>query len=150
MCSEHNGAQQRWHLVTINSSLVIGPGINPYATSESFEIVRQMGDGTMKMGVPELGTGAVGVRDVADAHLQAAFLPDANGRYIVSGHNTSLPAMAATLLERYGADYPIPRRILPKWLVWSIGPLVNKGVTRRAVARNVGLPWRADNARSRN
>ncbi|WAS58469.1 NAD-dependent epimerase/dehydratase family protein [Burkholderia ambifaria] len=144
------GAQQRWRLVTINPSLVIGPGINPYATSESFEIVRQMGDGTMKMGVPDLGMGAVDVRDVADAHLRAAFLPDANGRYIVSGHNTSLPAMAATLLERYGADYPIPRRILPKWLVWSIGPLVNKGVTRRVVARNVGLPWRADNARSRN
>ncbi|MFP3560706.1 diaminohydroxyphosphoribosylaminopyrimidine deaminase, partial [Paraburkholderia sp. SIMBA_049] len=48
------GAQQRWRLVTIHPSLVIGPGINPYATSESFEIVRQMGDGTMKMGVPDL------------------------------------------------------------------------------------------------
>lgn len=144
------GAQPRWDLVTINPSLVIGPGINPYATSESFEIVRQMGDGTMQMGVPDLGMGAVDVRDVADAHVRAAFMPGANGRYIVSGHNTSLPAMAATLLERYGADYPIPRRILPKWLVWSIGPLVNKGVTRRVVARNVGLPWRADNRRSRD
>ncbi|KWE60689.1 diaminohydroxyphosphoribosylaminopyrimidine deaminase [Burkholderia sp. MSMB2157WGS] len=142
--------QQRWDLVTINPSLVIGPGINPYATSESFEIVRQMGDGTMKAGVPDLGMGAVDVRDVADAHLRAAFLPSANGRYIVSAHDTNLPAMAATLLERYGADYPIPRRILPKWLVWLVGPLVNKSVTRRVIARNVGLRWRADNSRSRN
>jgi dihydroflavonol-4-reductase len=144
------GAQQRWDLVTINPSLVIGPGINPYATSESFEIVRQMGNGRMKMGVPDFGVGAVDVRDVADAHLRGAFLPDANGRYIVSGHNTSLLAMAATLLERYGADYPIPRRILPKWLVWLVGPLADKDVTRRMIARNAGLPWRADNSRSRN
>lgn len=142
--------QQRWDLVTVNPSLVIGPGINPYATSESFEIVRQMGNGTMKAGVPDLGLGTVDVRDVADAHLRAAFLPNANGRYIVSAHDTNLPAMAATLLERYGADYPIPRRILPKWLVWLIGPLANKSVTRRVVARNIGLPWRADNSRSRN
>lgn len=40
--------QQRRDLVTINPSLVIGPGINPYATSESFEIVRQMGNGTIR------------------------------------------------------------------------------------------------------
>ncbi|MGZ2748618.1 NAD-dependent epimerase/dehydratase family protein [Burkholderia stagnalis] len=144
------GAQRRWDLVTINPSLVIGPGINPHATSESFEIVRQMGNGTMKMGVPDLGIGAVDVRDVADAHVRAAFLPDASGRYIVSAHDTSLPAMAATLLERYGDDYPIPRRILPKWLVWSVGPLANRGITRRMIARNVGLPWRADNRRSRD
>lgn len=144
------GGQDRWDLVTVNPSLVIGPGINPYATSESFEIVRQMGNGTMKAGVPDIGIGAVDVRDVADAHLRAAFLPGAHGRYIVSGHDTSLLAMAATLLDRYGADYPIPRRMLPKWLVWLIGPLANKDLTRRVIARNVGFPWRADNSRSRN
>lgn len=39
-------AQDRWDLVVINPSLVIGPGINPHATSESFRMVKQMGDGT--------------------------------------------------------------------------------------------------------
>lgn len=144
------GAQKRWDLVSINPSLVVGPGINPHATSESFEIVRQMGDGRMKMGAPDLRIGAVDVRDVADAHMRAAFTSAANGRYIVSGHDTSLPAMAATLLERYGGKYQIPRRILPKWLVWMVAPLTNRGITRRIVARNVGLPWRADNRRSRD
>ncbi|AOJ68826.1 MULTISPECIES: NAD-dependent epimerase/dehydratase family protein [Burkholderia] len=144
------GAQQRWDLVTINPSLVVGPGINPKGTSESFAIVRQMGDGTMKSGAPDLGIGVVDVRDVAEAHVRAAFLPGASGRYLVSGHDTSLPAMAATLLERYGDDYPIPRRVLPKWLVWLAGPLANRAVTRRMVARNVGLPWHSDNSRSRN
>jgi dihydroflavonol-4-reductase len=29
-------AQDRWRLVVVNPSLVVGPGINPFATSESF------------------------------------------------------------------------------------------------------------------
>ena len=57
--------------------------------------------------------------------------------------------MAETLLERYGARYPIPRRKLPKWLVWTVGPLMNKGLTRKMISLNVDLPWRADNRRSR-
>ena len=143
-------AQKRWDLVTINPSLVIGSGINPDASSESFKIVTHMGDGTLKAGVPDIGIGAVDVRDVADAHFRAAFTPDASGRYIVSGHNTSLAAMASTLLAQYGNDFPIPRRMLPKWLVWLVGPMTNKSLTRKMVSRNVNLPWIADNRRSRD
>ena len=36
-----NEKQTRWNLVTVNPSLVIGPGITPYATSESFKIGKQ-------------------------------------------------------------------------------------------------------------
>lgn len=143
------GKQERWRLVTINPSLVIGPGINPNGTSESFNIIRQMGDGTLKMGVPDIGFGVVDVRDLAEAHLRGGFLPDAQGRFIVSAHNTSFLEMATTLLQRYGERYPIPRRKLPKWLVWAVGPLMNKGLTRKMVSLNVDLPWRADNRRSR-
>ncbi|MCG6928675.1 MAG: NAD-dependent epimerase/dehydratase family protein, partial [Acidobacteria bacterium] len=70
-------AQSRWDLVVVNPSLVIGPGINPHATSESFSLIRQFGDGSMKSGVPFIGIGAVDVRDLARAHLQAAFTPEA-------------------------------------------------------------------------
>jgi dihydroflavonol-4-reductase len=91
----------------------------------------------------------VDVRDVAQAHLAAAFVPDANGRHIVSGHETNLLELGRVLLDRYGSEYPIPRRALPKWLAWLVGPLVAKGTTRRFVARNVDIPWRADNSRSR-
>ncbi|CAI8847693.1 MULTISPECIES: NAD-dependent epimerase/dehydratase family protein [Pseudomonas] len=141
--------QDRWHLVTINPSLVIGPGVNPNGTSESFNLIRQMGDGTLKMGVPDIGFGVVDVRDLAEAHFRGGFVPEAKGRFIVSGHNTSFLKMAETLLERYGARYPIPRRKLPKWLVWTVGPLMNKGLTRKMISLNVDLPWRADNRRSR-
>ena len=39
------GRQDRWDLVSVNPSLVLGPGINPHATSESFQIMKQFGDG---------------------------------------------------------------------------------------------------------
>lgn len=36
-----NEKQSRWDLVTINPTLVIGPGVNPHATSESFKLIKQ-------------------------------------------------------------------------------------------------------------
>jgi dihydroflavonol-4-reductase len=143
-----SAAQSRWDLVVLNPSLVVGPGISPRATSESFNLIRQLGDGTMRGGAPRLGFGVVDVRDVAEAHYQAGFTPEAKGRYIISGHDTDLLAMARTLLERFGDDYPIPRRALPKWLLWLVGPLMDKSMTRRFIARNVDLPWRGDNRKS--
>ncbi|MGB5588989.1 MAG: NAD-dependent epimerase/dehydratase family protein [Gammaproteobacteria bacterium] len=143
-----NQAQSRWDLVVINPSLVIGPGINPYATSESFNLIRQIGDGTLKAGAPRWGFGVVDVRDLAEAHYRAGFTPQAKGRHIISGHNTDLFAMSQTLRERYGKDYPIPRNTLPKWLLWLIGPLVDSKMTRKMVARNIDMPWKADNSKS--
>lgn len=142
------GAQQRWDLVTINPSLVIGPGLNPRGTSESFKIVKQMGNGVMKTGAPKLGMGCVDVRDLGEAHVRAGFTPAAKGRYIISGHDTDLVGMAATLRERYG-KYPIPKSRLPKWLVWLIGPITTKGLTRKMVMLNVDKPFICDNSKSR-
>lgn len=141
--------QKVWDLVSINPSLVIGPGINPYATSESFRMVKQMGDGTLRWGAPRWGLGAVDVRDLAKAHLSAAFTPTASGRYIISGHDTDLLGLARTLLPKYGDAYPIPSRALPKWFMWLAGPLAGGGITRKIVARNVGYNFRCDNSRSR-
>jgi len=140
-------SQSAWDLVVVNPSLVIGPGVTPHGTSESFNIVRQMGDGTMKAGVPDLGLGAVDVRDLAEAHLRAAYLPKAAGRHIISAHNTSLLGIAKALLPKFGA-YPVPRRNLPKWLVWLVAPIVDKATTRKFVARNVGYAWSADSSKS--
>lgn len=141
------GRQSGWELVVVNPSLVIGPGVNPHGTSESFNIVRQMGDGRMKAGVPDLGLGAVDVRDLAEAHLRAAYLPQAKGRHIISGHNTSLLGIAKALLPKFDA-YPVPRRTLPKWLVWLVAPMVDKATTRKFVSRNVGFSWFADSSKS--
>ena len=142
-----NQKQSRWDLVTINPTLVIGPGINPHATSESFKLIKQFGDGTMKPGAPHIGFGVVDVRDLAEAHFKAACTPEAQGRYIISGHNTDFPSMAEALIDKFGNDYPIPHKVMPKWLVWLVGPMVNKAMTRKWVSRNVNLPWKGDNSK---
>lgn len=140
--------QSRWDLVVINPSLVIGPGINPHATSESFAMVKQMGDGTMRTGGPKFGFGCVDVREVAYAHVAAAYVPEAKGRHILSGYNTDLYEMARTLAPKYGKKYPLPPFPAAKWLVWLVGPLFNKALTRKIVSLNVNVPWKADNGKS--
>lgn len=141
--------QNRWRLVVINPSFVIGPGVSAQSTSESFNLFRQFGDGRLKAGVPDFGIGAVDVRDLADAHLRAAYIDQAEGRHIISGHNTNFLEMAKTLQPRFGNQFPIPRRTLPKWLVWLAGPLSDKTLTRKIVSRNVGYAWQGDNLKSR-
>lgn len=143
-------SQKQWDLVVMNPSLVLGPGINPFATSESFKIIKQMGDGTMKSGIPKYGFGIVDVRDLADAHIKAAYIMEANGRYIVSGHNSDLSEVANILHGKYGYQYPVPKKILPKWLIWLVGPMINKSMTRKIISLNVNLPWKGDNSRGIN
>ena len=139
--------QGRWDLVTVNPSLVMGPGVNPHGTSESFAMMKQFGDGTLKTGVPRLGFGVVDVRDLALAHERAGFTPEASGRYIVSGHNSDLADFAPILQAHFGNAYPFPKRTAPKWLIWLVGPMVNAAMTRKFVSRNVGLPFRADSSK---
>ena len=140
--------QERWDLVTINPCFVMGPALNPKTTSsESLTILKQLGDGTMKMGVPKMGTGVVDVRDVAQAHYQAGFVPTAKGRYITAGHNTNFLEMALALQPKFGKQYPLPKRALPKWLLMLIGPFANKLFTRKFIRNNVNIEWKADNSK---
>ncbi|MFF1264142.1 NAD-dependent epimerase/dehydratase family protein [Streptomyces sp. NPDC058321] len=69
--------QDRWSLVAINPGLVIGPALNADPTSESFSIARQMVSGQARFGAPRIAVAVVDVREVAYAHLAAAFLPKA-------------------------------------------------------------------------
>lgn len=141
-------AQSRWQLTTINPSFVMGPALNPKTTTtESYSVLKQLGDGTMKMGVPKMGAGVVDVRDVAEAHFQAAYNPNAKGRYITSAHNTNFLEMALSMAPKYGKNYPLPKKALPKWLLVLIGPMVNKAFTRKFIRNNVNIPWNADNSK---
>lgn len=137
--------QDRWDLVTINPSFVLGPGINPHGTSESFTIVKQIGNGDFKMGAPEFNIGCVDVRDLAIGHYKAGFTPEAKGRYIISGENSGFGQLARYIKEE-NPNYPIGSRKLPKWLIWLLAPTV--GMTRQEVSKNVGYPWKANNTKS--
>lgn len=148
---EMNKEQSQWDLVTINPSFVMGPMLNAGATtSESFNILKQLGDGTMKMGVPKMGIGLVDVRDVADAHYKAGFVSSAQGRYITSAHDTNFLEIAENLLPKYGNKYPIPSKALPKWLLMLVGPLADKRFTRSFIRKNVNIEWKADNSKIKN
>ncbi len=141
-------AQDRWRLVVMNPPGIFGPGVKVHGSAESFNIMKQLGDGSMASGGPDLNIGIVDVRDVAEAHLRGAFVPEAKGRYLISGHDSGMMQMAKILREAY-PGYPLPKRAAPKFLLWLVGPFVNKAFTRKVVSRNIGLPWKADNAKSR-
>ena len=110
--------QSKWQLVVINPSLVLGPFPNAtHTTSESINLLKQIGDGTFKIGVPKMPIGVVDVRDVADAHYEAAFNKNASGRYITSAYNTSFLEISKLLtLNLEILSYS--KRPLPKWLVF--------------------------------
>lgn len=144
-------SQKQWDLVTINPSLVMGPPLNPGATtSESFNILKSMGDGSFKTGAPKLGIGLVDVRDVAEAHFQAGFTPNAEGRYITSAHNTNFLEMSLALKDKYGDKYPTAKSAIPKWLIVLIGPFIDKSLDRKFLRRNVNIEWKANNSKIKN
>jgi len=142
-------AQSQWNLVVVNPSLVIGPGTAAEQTSESFAIARQLGDGTMKSGVPGLEIGCVDVRDVAEAHMLAGFVPNAEGRHIVSAETKSFLQLGQILRAKFGDAFPFPKATVPKWLLWLVGPIIDKQLTREMISKTMGHPWKADNTKSR-
>ncbi len=142
-----NKKQEYWDLVVINPSLVLGPGISPHITSESFNLIKMLGDGTLKSGAPGMDMGIVDVRDVAEAHYNAGFTPEASGRHIISADHRTFLEMATILREHFGNDYPFPNRELPKFLAWIFGPM--QGIKRKMISRNFGYPWKVDNTKSK-
>lgn len=144
-------SQSQWDLVTINPCLVMGPPLNPHATtSESFSLLKQMGDGTLKSGAPKLGMGVVDVRDVGNAHYLAGFTPSAQGRYITAAHNSNFYEMAQTLLPKFGDTHPLPKSVAPKWLLMLVGPMVNKAFSRKFIRNNVNVEWKGNNSKIKN
>ena len=142
------GSQSRWSMATIHPGLVVGPGLKYHASSTSYQLVKQLADGTMKTGVPNLALSAVDVREVAHAHVAAAYLPEASGRYIVNAMDTTFPEMANMLRDKFGADYPIPASTVPKLLVWMVAPYLPGGLTREYISRNVDRGGKMDNTKS--
>lgn len=138
------GEQERWRLVVCNPAMVMGPGVTLHHSSESFALMKQLVDGSFSTAA-DLGMGVVDVRDVADAHVRAGFLPDAQGRHVLVGSSTSIMAMGKALQGRW-SSLKLPKRTAPKWVLWLAAPMV--GLTREFVKKNVGLPWMADASKS--
>ncbi|MEM6993157.1 MAG: NAD-dependent epimerase/dehydratase family protein [Myxococcota bacterium] len=138
--------QERWRLVVVNPAMVMGPGLRVHTGSESFNLMKQIVDGTMSAGMPDLHIGVVDVRDLAEAHFRAGFVPEAEGRHVLSGTDGSVPMIVETLRGGEHHGLKLPKRVMPRWVLWLVGPMV--GMTRDFVTKNIGRPWKADNAKS--
>ena len=141
-------AQDKWRLVVINPGFIIGPSLSGKSTSATHDLIGGMGDGRMKSGVPAIQIGTVDVRDAADAHIRGAFLDHANGRHMIFAETVSFLDLAIMLQDKFGMSYSLPKKELPKWLVWLIGPIADKTFSRKMISRNFGHQWRGDNSKS--
>lgn len=140
-------AQDRWDLVTINPSMVFGPSLTKHSASGSIGVLKQLGDGTGKLGVPKIMMSMVDVRDVAQAHIKAGLTLSASGRHILAATEVSLLEISKILRGHFGDTYPLPKREVPKFMVWLTAPMI--GLTREMVKKNVGYPIKFDNSYSK-
>ena len=130
--------QDKWNLVVINPSFVLGPPLSGSSDSESLNLMKDILKGKFFMGAPDLHFGFVDVRDVADAHVIALEKEGLEGRHILAERTMSLFEMTRILKKLYGRKYLLPIMKAPKALLMIIGGLFN--VTPRFVKRNVGYP----------
>lgn len=139
--------QNQWDLLVINPGWILGPSLSRRKDSTSIDIMIKFGDGTNKMGVPEVWLGIVDVRDVAAAHIKAGYTPEASGRHIIVSEEARFLDVANILRKHFGDDYPFPRRQVSKFLFWLIGP--TRGISRKYVSRNAGIRIKLDNSYSK-
>lgn len=140
-------AQKQWDMVTIHPAFVMGPSLTKSSNSASLDFIKQMMGGEFKMGVPPLTFGLVDVREVSAAHIAAGFTPEANGRYITArAEGVSFLDMGLALGVKYGDKYKLPKKPLPKFLLYIFGPL--RGFTWKYLRNNLGYRPAFDNQRT--
>ena len=74
----------------INPVNPVGATKSGFSTSGTHELYVQLGNGAMKTGAPPVEFGIVDIEDVADAHLEAALMKKATGRFLIFGEVMSL------------------------------------------------------------
>ena len=139
--------QGRWDLVVINPGWILGPSLSKRTDSTSIDHMIKYGDGTYKIGAPDNWNGVVDVRDVAFAHINAGYTPNAKGRYIVVSEEASLLDIGKILQKHFGNKYPFPKKQVPKFAFWLLAPM--HGFTRKWVSRNTGFKVKFDNSKSK-
>ena len=141
------GPPSHWDLVTLNPGAIFGPSLSQRVDAESVSMMRQFATGQFRSGVPDLQLGIVDVRDVAQAHVRAALQPQAQGRHVLVAEPRTLLELGRALAALApDLSQGLPRRTLPRWLIWLLGPLV--GLSRHFVRDNVGLRTQYVNAKS--
>jgi dihydroflavonol-4-reductase len=138
------GSQTQWSMVTMNPTVVMGPGLKYHEMNECFRLLQQL---TSVSRIPRVGMGVVDVRDVARAHILAAFSSAANGRFLLSGDESTDLVQIANRLRRMFPDFHIPQSVVPKSLFWLVAPFF--GVQRKFVENMVDIPRNVDTTKSK-
>jgi len=137
-----------WDMVVVNPGFVMGPSLTKRNDSASIGFLSSLLNGKYKAGVPNISFGIVDVRDVAKAHISAGLRYESTGRHILVSATWSTRELIAYLKSLYGEKYMIPKKILPKWLLYLVGPFA--GFSWKYVYRNVNRPLSFDNTRAIN
>lgn len=142
-------AQNRWRLVTINPGMVGGPALTKASASTSIDTMRALGNGRLWPAVPSMRLAWVDVRDVAQAHLEAAFRPDAEGRHLITNGEPTMLEIARILRKHFGSRYKFPLFEMPKFIIKWVAWIIDSSATPKFVEQNAEHPLKFDNSRSK-
>ncbi len=135
-------------LVAINPAVVLGPALGP-RLAESLRVIRELYGGRFPA-IIDLALTTVDVRDVALAHIAAARLPGASGRYIVATEPIALRRIVEVAarvhpsrkLPRLPLDNPFGTRLV-RLLLYTQPPGV-----RRFLEAGIGRPAQYDTTKT--
>lgn len=136
-----------WRLVVLNPGLILGPALSGRSDATSTKIFLRLIGGEFASGAPALAFGVVDVREVARGHFEAAVRERAEGRNILVATHATFLEIAQTVDRLYPGVHPVPKREIPKLLLYLLGP--KSGLSWRYIRRNVGHPVRYDNRKSK-
>jgi nucleoside-diphosphate-sugar epimerase len=139
--------QDRWDMITINPGLVLGPSLGTSSDSGSLFLMNELMSGYFFYGAPNFSFTFVDVRDVAAAHIRAAELESASGRYILARPGmVSMGQMSRIIRDRHPGRLTLPRHGVPDAAVRVLGPLF--GLTQDYIRKHLGITFPVDNHRS--
>ena len=141
------GAEHGLKPVFINPALVIGPVYTKAHTKASPSVVRDIARATFPAN-PQLHFGLVDVREVAEAHAEAAVRTELTGRHILCAESWWMQAMAKAIKEMY-PDRTIRTGKLPNLLL-RIVALFDSRLSGSMLKNLLGRESLYDNQRSKD
>jgi len=141
-------AQDKWNLVVVNPSFVMGPPLTLDSKSESIQFMNDMISGKFYTGAPALEFGFVDVRDVSKAHILALENPNAKGRHILAERTTGFFELGKIIDQEFKGVYKTPMMKTPKFMLYLVGWMF--GLTAKFISRNVGYSIKFNNSKSIN
>ena len=138
-------AQDHWDLFVINPGFVLGPPLSNRTDSESIRFGVDIVKGKFKAGIPDFTFSVVDVRDVAQAHINAAFTDSEPGRHIAVAEGISALNFMKIIDDHFKGSVPVPKKTVSKILMYLIAPMI--GLKRSFIKDNVGYPHHFDNTK---